>query len=138
MTRLLSIAFGLVCINLCSYGFAQVKADNDPFKYPVYEGRMVCDDNVFVVVVEDKKTPHHFAVQIGKVHYKMKRIPTNSGAIRLEDKLHGIVWLQTSNKSMLLSEKAGKRLANNCRNGIQQETENALLLNPDTTVLGKP
>jgi hypothetical protein len=75
---------------------------------------------------------------MGKAHYKTKRIPTDSGAIRLEDKSHGIVWLQMANKSMLFNEKAGKRLANNCRNDVQKTAENALQIKPDTTVLGKP
>ena len=136
--HLLSIAFGFVVISLCFNGVAQVKADNDPFKYPVYEGRMACDDKVFVAVVEDRKIPNNFDILIGKAHYKAKRIPTDSGAIRLEDKPHGIVWLQMANKSMLLNEKAGKRLANNCRNDIQQVAEKNLLAKPDTTVLGKP
>ncbi len=146
MIRLLPIAFGLVFASLCVNGFAQagaqingqIKADNDPFKYPVFEGRMNCDDKVFVAVIEDKKNRNNFDVFIGKAHYKTKRIPTDSGAIRLEDKSHGIVWLQMANKSMLFNEKAGKRLANNCRNETQQVAENALQIKPDTSVLGKP
>jgi hypothetical protein len=140
MTRLLSTALGLVWVTFCASGLAQVqvKADSDPFKYPVYEGRMACDDAVFVVVVEDRKIPNHFDVLIGKAHYKTKRIPTSSGAIRLEDKARSIVWLQMSNKSMLLNEKAGKRLANNCRNATQKVAEEALSAKPDTSVLGKP
>lgn len=138
MMRLLSIALSFVVASFCFNGFAQVKADNDPFKYPVYEGRMACDDKVFVAVTEDRKIPNNFDILIGKARYKTKRIPTNSGAIRLEDKLHGIVWLQMANKSMLFNEKVGKRLANNCRNDIQQAAEKNLLAKPDTTVLGKP
>jgi hypothetical protein len=133
-----STVVALVFASFCVSAAAQVTADNDPFKYPVYEGRMACDDNVFVVVIEDKKIRHNFDILIGKAHYKTKRIPTSSGAIRLEAKAQSIVWLQMSNKSMLLNEKAGKRLANNCRNDTQKATENALLANPDNTALGKP
>jgi hypothetical protein len=138
MTSLLPIVFGLFFASFSVSGFAQVKVDNDPFKYPVYEGRMTCDDKVFVVVVESLKIPNNYDVLIGKAHYKTTRVPTDSGAIRLEDKAHAIVWLQMSNKSMLLDEKAGKRLANNCRNDLQAATEKALLVKPDTTILGKP
>ncbi len=99
---------------------------------------MACDDKVFVVVVEDRKIRNNFDVLIGKAHYKAKRVPTDSGAIRLEDKSHGIVWLQMANKSMLLNEKAGKRLATNCRNDLQNAAENALQMKPDSSVLGKP
>jgi hypothetical protein len=96
---------------------------------------MACDDKVFVTVTEMKKQPHHFDVHIGKFHYKTVRVPTNSGAIRLEDKAHGIVWLQMSNKSMLFNEKAGKRLANNCRNEEQKAVDLALSAQPDTTLI---
>ena len=138
MLRFLSIALGFIVTTASFNGFAQIKDDSDPFKYPVYEGRIACDDKVFVSIVEDRKIPNNFNVLIGKTHYKTKRVPTDSGAIRLEDKIHGIVWLQMANKSMLFNEKAGKRLATNCRNDLQNAAENALQMKPDSSVLGKP
>jgi hypothetical protein len=138
MTRLLSLACGLVFASFCFNGLAQVKADNDPFKYPVYEGRMACDDKVFVVVIEDKKIPNNFDVLIGKAHYKTKHIPTDSGAIRLEAKAQSIVWLQMSNKSMLFNEKAGKRLANNCRNDAQVAAEHTMATSTVSSALDAP
>ncbi len=107
------------------------------FKYQAYTGRMVCDDKIFVTVVENKIHPHHFDVHFGAQHYQTVRVATDSGAIRLEDSKHGIVWLQMSNKSMLLNEKQGRRLAHNCRNELQVATERALEVSPDTT-LSKP
>jgi hypothetical protein len=128
-TPLLAITFGFMVSSLSVSALAQHKVANDPFKYPVFEGNMACDDKVMVTVAHDRKIPNHFVLAIGKTHYK---------TIRLEDKAHGIVWLQMSNKSMLFNEKAGKRLANNCRNDAQKEVEVALQIQPDTSALGKP
>jgi hypothetical protein len=137
-TPLLAIAFGFMVSSFSASALAQHKVANDPFKYPVFEGNMACDDKVMVVVAHDKKMLNHFVILMGKAHYKAQRVPTDSGAIRLEDKAHGIVWLQMSNKSMLFNEKVGKRLANNCRNDAQKEVEVALQIQPDTSALGKP
>jgi hypothetical protein len=132
---LLTIAFGCIACSFSVIAIAQDKAENDPFKYPVFEGVMTCDDAVTVVVVPDKKVPHHFVLSLGKVQFKSVRVPTSSGAIRLEDKAHGIVWLQMSNKSMLFNEKAGKRLAHNCRNALQAQTEKELIATDAPNIL---
>ncbi len=137
-TPLIAIVFGFLTGSISATAFAQGSADHNPFKYPVFEGHMVCDDKVSVVVTYDKKMPNHFVLAMGKAHYKAQRVPTESGAIRLEDKASGIVWLQMSNKSMLFNEKVGKRLATNCRNDAQLDTEMALQIQPDHSVLGKP
>ena len=125
-TPLLVIAFGFMTSSL---------AASDPFKYPVFEGSMACDDKVTVAVAQDKKLPNHFLLSVGKMQFKTVRVPTDSGAIRLEDKAHGIVWLQMSNKSMLFNEKAGKRLANNCRNALQAQTEKELIATDAPNIL---
>jgi hypothetical protein len=96
------------------------------YDYPAFTGRIACENKAFVVVTEDKKHPHHYDLAFGKLHYKAVRVPTDSGVIRLEDKAHGIVWLQMSNKSMLLDEKYGKRLATNCQNDAQLAADKAL------------
>jgi hypothetical protein len=139
LTRLSSFVLLLMVANLLMPASAQVKADikvdNDPFKYAAYTGRMMCEGKVVVTVLEDKKHPNHFDVAIGKKHYKTIRVATDSGAIRLEDQAHGIVWLQMSNKSMLFNEKEGKRLANNCRNDAQTAAEKALTTSTAPSVL---
>jgi hypothetical protein len=135
MMRLLASTLTVAVCLSTGAGFAQVGSANDPFKYAAYTGRMPCDDKVFVTVLEDKKHPNHFHVQIGKAHYKTSRIATDSGAIRLEDKAHGIVWLQMSNKSMLFNEKEGKRLANNCRNDVQIAKEKELIATDAPNIL---
>lgn len=56
------------------------------------------------------------AVQViwkGKT-YAMNRVGTASGAVRMEDKISGLVWIQIPAKSFLLDSKKGQQLANEC------------------------
>jgi hypothetical protein len=49
--------------------------------------------------------------------------------------LQGAVWLQLSNKSMLMSQKLGRRLADECRSPLQQVVAEQLKLNPAPSLL---
>jgi hypothetical protein len=44
----------------------------------------------------------------------MLPVPTNTGALRLEGKASGLVWLQLPTKSMLMNNKLGQRMADEC------------------------
>jgi hypothetical protein len=88
--------------------------------YPTYTGHMNCADKVIVAITESKLPHPHYEIGIGKAKYQAIRVATESGAIKLEDKHHGIVWLQMSNKSMLFDEKHAKRLATDCRTEEQK------------------
>lgn len=48
--------------------------------------------------------------------YDMAPVSTSTGAVRLENKSEGLVWIQIPSKSMLLNSKIGQQLANDCRN----------------------
>lgn len=47
--------------------------------------------------------------------YTMTTVSTTTGAVRLEDKSSGLVWIQIPAKSMLLNAKLGQQLANECK-----------------------
>jgi len=47
--------------------------------------------------------------------YPMSTVSTTTGAVRLEDKASGLVWIQIPAKSMLLNSKLGQQLANECK-----------------------
>lgn len=47
--------------------------------------------------------------------YPMTTVSTTTGAVRLEDKASGLVWIQIPAKSMLLNSKLGQQLANECK-----------------------
>ena len=101
--------------------------------YPVALGHIHCADKVSVTIGESKKHKDQYDIVIGKAHYEAMRIPTESGAVKLEDKQHGIVWLQMANKSMLFNEKLGKRLATDCQNDAQKAAQKAMDTPPAVT-----
>ena len=49
----------------------------------------------------------------------MHPVESRTGAIRLEDPMRGAMWLQLGNKSMLMSQKLGQRLADECQSPQQ-------------------
>jgi|GEM_PF-454753 len=49
--------------------------------------------------------------------YVMNPVSTSTGAVRLENKGEGLVWIQIPSKSMLLNARIGQQLANECRTG---------------------
>jgi hypothetical protein len=98
-------------------------------------GRMPCELAAHVVVKPDMRGPGRFTLELGKMTYALVPVPTVTGAIRLEDKEAGVVWLQLSNKSMLMSQKEGKRLADACVSAEQLIVANELERNPAPSLL---
>ncbi|MEY2655607.1 MAG: hypothetical protein RLZZ524_2635 [Pseudomonadota bacterium] len=62
----------------------------------------------------------YFKVGYKGKSYTMVPEPTTTGAVRLEDKKNGLVWLQIANKSMLMNAKAGRRMVDNCVHPTQK------------------
>lgn len=104
----------------------------------VYAGRLPCADGVTVNIVADAKMPGYFDVQANKLKYRMFPVATTTGAIRLEDQHLGAVWLQLANKSMLMDQKIGKRVADECASPEQLAVGEALKINPAPSVLDAP
>ena len=79
-------------------------------------------------------TPHKregfFIVRTGIQRFRMHPVESRTGAIRLEDPVAGAMWLQLGNKSMLMSQKMGKRLADDCMNPAQSAMNETLKKNP--------
>ena len=104
----------------------------------VYQGRMPCELGAFVTVTADPIARGFFDVEIKREKFKMYPVATSTGAIRLEDRQSGAVWLQVANKSMLMNQKHGKRLADACMSPEQAAVTAALLLNPIPNILDIP
>lgn len=104
----------------------------------VYQGKLPCDDGAAVTLTPDAKTPGYFAVQVKNAKFRMFPVETTTGAIRLEDKKAGVVWLQLANKSMLMNQKLGQRLADGCMSPAQSAVDAALQKNPAASVLDAP
>lgn len=101
----------------------------------VHTGVLPCELGAAVTVTADPKTPGYFNVQAKKVSYRMAPIPTTTGAIRLEDPKAGAVWMQLGNKSMLLNQKLGQRLADECVSPQQALVAQQLKITPAQSVL---
>ena len=84
-------------------------------------------------------TPHKregfFIVRTGIQRFRMHPVESRTGAIRLEDPVAGAMWLQLGNKSMLMSQKMGKRLADDCMNSAQAAMNDNLKKNPMPSLL---
>jgi hypothetical protein len=80
----------------------------------VYVGKADCEfgQNVDVTPVDGK--PGHFHLRHKTASYTLVPEETTTGAVRLEDKRAGIVWLQIPSKSMLMNSRIGQRLVDNC------------------------
>jgi hypothetical protein len=101
----------------------------------VHVGRLPCELGNFVTLTADAKAPGYFDVQMKAMKFRMFPVETATGAIRLEDHKAGAVWLQLSNKSMLMNHKLGKRLADECMSPVQAAVAEALKLNPAASIL---
>ncbi len=104
----------------------------------VHVGRIPCELGTFVTVDADKKLPGYFDIQGKSFKYRMFPVPTTTGAIRLEDQKSGAVWLQLGNKSMLMNQKLGTRLADECMSPAQLVRAEAIKLNPPPSLLDAP
>ena len=95
--------------------------------FPVYTGSFRCDDGTATIAAQGDG----FDVRIpGGRQYTMRRVPTTSGVVRLETANGSAYWLQSGNKSMMIDTNAGGRVADGCRNAIQQAREDDLKINP--------
>jgi hypothetical protein len=101
----------------------------------VYLGKLPCELGAFITLAADPKSPGYFDVQLKNQKYRMFPVETSTGAIRLEDKQAGAVWLQLGNKSMLMNQKLGQRLADDCKSPDQALMAEMLIKNPVPSIL---
>ena len=80
----------------------------------VQVGKIPCELGAMVDLQADPKAESQFILKHGKDRFQMRPVATSTGVIRLEDAKSGAVWLQVSNKSMLMNQKLGRRLADEC------------------------
>lgn len=101
----------------------------------VHVGTLPCELGASVSVTADPKSPGYFDVQAKTARYRMFPVATSTGAIRLEDQRSGAVWLQLGNKSMLMNQKLGQRLADECQSPAQVALAQSLRNNPAPNLL---
>ena len=104
----------------------------------VHVGSLPCELGASVSLKPDGKAPGYFDVQGKNFKYRMFPVATTTGAIRLEDRKAGAVWLQLANKSMLMNQKQGVRLADECMSPAQVAMAETMKTNPPASVLDAP
>ena len=104
----------------------------------VHVGHIPCELGASVNVTADANAPGHFHVDGKGFKYHMAPVATTTGAVRLEDQKAGAVWLQIANKSMLMDQKKGQRLADECMSPEQLVVAAAIKKNPPPSLLDAP
>ena len=104
----------------------------------VHTGLMKCELGNSVTVTPDPQLPSRFIVKIKKNTYHMSRVETTTGAVRLEDAQAGAMWLQLPHKSMLMNNKLGQRMADECQNYQQSLVAHRLKFDPPPGLLDGP
>ncbi|MFT4268581.1 MAG: hypothetical protein QM586_15395 [Xenophilus sp.] len=102
----------------------------------VYTGRVDCELGANVDVEPDPKKTGYFRLIHAGINYRMHPVESRTGAVRLEDPQRGALWLQLGNKSMLMSQKLGQRLADECQVATQAAFADEMKKNPPPSLLG--
>jgi hypothetical protein len=103
----------------------------------IHLGLMPCEMGASVRVEADAAAPGYFHVQGKGFRYRMYPVRTHTGALRLEDKKAGAVWLQLANKSMLMDQKKGRRVADDCAHPEQVAYGQDMKTNPPPSLFDK-
>ena len=101
----------------------------------VHTGHLPCELGAHVQLSADAGRPGHFTLQHKGSTYHMTPVETTTGAVRLEDPRGGAVWLQVANKSMLMNQKIGQRLADDCKSEEQTRVAEAMKHAPPPSLL---
>lgn len=104
----------------------------------VFVGTISCELGNSVTLTPSTRRPGFFLVQTKGARFSMHPVESRTGAIRLEDPKRGAMWLQLGNKSMLMSQKLGQRLADECMSPEQITLAEDLKKNPRPGLLDAP
>ncbi|MBT9503934.1 MAG: hypothetical protein IV092_22010 [Burkholderiaceae bacterium] len=96
----------------------------------VNRGDAQCEFNQTVKVVPHPQRAGLFQVLFKNQIFTMAPEPTTTGAVRLEDKRNGMMWLQIPTKSMLMNSRIGQRMVDSCTHSEQRATIAANAANP--------
>jgi hypothetical protein len=100
----------------------------------VYVGDIPCELGA-KVVIKARKRDGYFLVTHGINRFVMHPVESRTGAIRLEDPERGALFLQIANKSMLMNQKEGKRLADECQSPEQKKFAEDMKNRPPVNIL---
>lgn len=83
-------------------------------------GAFSCSGGLTLTLLDLPSAPGKFLMTVNSASLLFESVPTQTGAVRLEERSVGLAWIQLPNKSMLLDQRAGQRLADECANYAQQ------------------
>ena len=92
----------------------------------VLTGQADCEFNQRISVAPLDGRPGYFTVSHQGKQYRMLPRETTTGAVRLEDPVNGLVWLQIPAKSMLMNARRGQRMVDSCMHAEQHAAASAL------------
>lgn len=115
--------------------FAKLTDEEMELAKRVHTGSIPCEMGSSVSVTAHEKEPGFFRVKTRTASFLMRPVSSRTGALRLEDASAGALWLQLSNKSMLMSQKLGQRLADECIDPEQAVVAEGLKKNPAHGIL---
>ena len=104
----------------------------------VYTGHIVCELGASVQIDPDAKSPGSFFVSGKGFKYHMHPVVAATSAVRLEDPRSGAVWIQIANKSMLMNQKLGQRMADDCMSTQQAQVTQAMKTAPAPSLFDTP
>ena len=98
-------------------------------------GNIPCELGQSVNLRADADAPGYFHLQLKNQRVHLRPVASATGALRLEDQARGAVWIQLANKSMLMDQKQGRRLADECMSPLQAAYAEHLRDNPAPNLL---
>ena len=131
------VAAGLSAVALLATGAPDPVSQDLAIAQQIHQGLMPCEMGASVRVEADAAAPGYFNVQSKGFRYRMYPVRTTTGALRLEDKKAGAVWLQLANKSMLMDQKKGRRVADECAHPEQVAYSQDMKTNPPPSLFDK-
>jgi hypothetical protein len=100
-----------------------------------YSGFLGCELGKFVIITPDERTPGYFVLSHKGQQYRVAPVESRTGTLRMEDSRGHAVWIQLPHKSMLMDQKAGVRLADECKSPEQEIVATTYKTNPPQELL---
>jgi hypothetical protein len=96
----------------------------------VQTGYLPCELGQSVLFVADPHQPGQFKMQLGPQTLRFRPVVSKTGVLRLEDDSGQFVWIELGHKSMLLDQRSGTRLLDECASPQQVAYGHHLAANP--------
>jgi hypothetical protein len=86
----------------------------------IHLGESECEFNQKINIKPSERHPGYVDLSFDRRTYVMKPMITSTGALRLEDVQKEALLIQIANKTMVLNQKTGQRMVDNCVHAAQR------------------